>query len=649
VRRVLFAVFFAAVLFGSVVPAGLAEDLPRHRDPLDFGPEPPNMESLSDLYGFVFNWTMVEDYSMALSWLDFSGFVFAPAATKSVMDRFTTLFGSAIGDLNLTKSDIEMIKAYLRRLKLDEAEAAIGVALARLDGANATVGSMDLTVLDLAAILKGSPQELLAGDEGLRALIEKYRLELLALLEQHGDLSKPGTFPGGILLPNGNVLLPNGTIITFIQTYLAIEVSPMEALVGSSVLVRGSLTDSSGLGLASRGVNVFIDNDVAGVVYTDESGSFVLTLGVPYLYRDHVTVSAQYRGEVLGNSVYLPCSSNDVEVELIYYTPVISIDMPQVVYPGKVFAVSGVVGHDGVGVDGLAVEVIAFGSLVHLTSGDGGRFSAVFSVPSGSPEGLAGVGVYSSPRDVFGPAGFVGYVDVVRVPLSLSVDYSSWTVSGLPFRVSGSVFLDGVPVSNCTVRLGGSVGGSEVATGVDGRFESEVALPFSLFTADYSFNVKAYASEPWVKDSSVGGEVFVVNIVTLVAGPVLLGGVVYYGSKRLRGYRRPRRRVAPPTPMEDGPVATPVPAAEAEAEAGPVSVRGAYGSAVELVVKRTGVEPRPSETLREYLDATEGGLGVGARVFRSLTLMFERWLYGGSEVKLGVVDRLLMRLRRLFS
>jgi hypothetical protein len=188
------------------------------------------------------------------------------------------------------------------------------------------------------------------------------------------------------------------------------------------------------------------------------------------------------------------------------------------------------------------------------------------------------------------------------------------------------------------------VGESVVATGADGVFESEIGLPLSLFTADYSFNVKAYALEPWVSDSSASGKVFVVNVVTIVAVPLVVGGVVYYGSKRLR---KPRRRVALPPPVEDGLV--PVPVAVSEVDSGLVGVREAYGSALELVVKRTGESPKPSMTLREYLGAVKSKLGEGERVFRSLTLMFERWLYGGSEIRVGVVEQLVRRMKALFS
>ena len=634
-RRVLLALLIVVTVIGSVIPVGLAEDLPRHRDPLDFGPEQPDLVSLENLYGFIFNRTLTENFPLALHWLDVAGLVFAPQTTKVVMDRFTTLFRSEIGDLNLTKADIEMIRGYVRHLKWDDAKLAVAAALARLDVANATVGDMDLTAIQLAVILKGSPASMLGGDEGLRGLIEKYREELLALLKQAEESGNPPTLPDGTVLPPDAV---------FIRTKILISVTPVEALVGSSVLVSGNLTDMSGVGLASRRVHVFIDNDLVGWADTDGSGSFTLTLGVPYVYKDHITVSAEYLGEIVGSSVYLPCSSNDVVVKLIYYTPVISVDLPRTVYPGRVFNVSGSVQYGGVGVGGLDVEFFAFNGVVHLVSDGGGLFSVAVSVPPDSPEGLTGVGVYSSPREVYGPSDFIGYVNVVRVPLTLSVDSSSWAISGLPFRVSGSVLLDGVPVGNCTVRLGGSVGDSVVTTGLDGRFESEVGLPFSLFTADYPFNVKAYAPKPWIGDSSIGGRVFIVNAVTLIAGPVLIGGGVYYASKR---FRRPRRRVAVSPLVEDGPV--PVPVAEAEAEVGPGTVRGAYGSALELVVKKTGVTPKPSQTLREYLDATKGGLGAGARVFRSLTLMFERWLYGGSEVRVGVVERLLRRIRELFS
>ncbi|MDP2900217.1 MAG: hypothetical protein Q8O47_04545, partial [Candidatus Bathyarchaeota archaeon] len=329
-RRVLLGLFVVLAVVGSLIPIGLAEDLPRHRDPLDFGPEPPNLAGLQGLYGSVFKWTMAENFPMALSGLDFSGFVFAPEATKAVMDRFTTLFGSAIQDFNLTKSDIEAIRAYLRRLKPDEAKAAIAVALARLGGTNVTIGSMDLSAGQLAAILKGSPQEMLAGGEGLRALIGRYRGELLALLGETEDLSEP----------IGPIILPNGTVITdpeFIRTKLRISVEPTEVLVGSVVRVWGNLTDSTDVGLASRKVEVFIDNDLVESVITDESGSFDLGIPIPFVYRDHVTVSAQYLGDIIGNRVYLPCSSNDVRVNLVYYTPVISVDLPKTVYPGKSF------------------------------------------------------------------------------------------------------------------------------------------------------------------------------------------------------------------------------------------------------------------------------------------------------------------------
>lgn len=615
-RRVL-VTFLVVLMVGSSVPAGLAADLPRHRDPLDFGPEQPNLVSLENMYGFIFNRTLTENFAEALHWIDVAGLVFAPQDTNVVIDRFTTLFRLEVQDLNLTRSDIEMIRGYVKHLRMDDARVGVAAALVTLGRANVTLDGMTLTARELASLLKGSPTQILNDVENLKVLIERYKTELLSLLEPEEPL---------------------------IQTRLTIQVTPTEAIVGSDMVLVGMLTDGSGSGLVGREVDVLTDYNKVGGVVTDASGSFMASLSVPYVYEDHITVSAEYRPNQVDQSVYLPCASNDVEVRLIYYTPVISLSLPRTVYPGKTFNVSGSVQFDGVGVGGLGVEVHVFNSTTHFVTGSSGLFSATLSVPVGWPEGLSRLGIYTSAREVYAPSSLVSPVNVTRVPLTLSIDSSSWAVSGLPFRISGSVLLDGVPVGNCTVRLGGSVGDSVVVTGPDGRFESAVGLPFSLFTADYSFNVKAYAPEAWVSDASVGGKVFVVNMVTMIAGPVIIGGVVYYGSKRLR---RPKRRVAVAPVVEEVPLTEAVPVVKTEG--GPAGVREAYGSAVELVMKRTGVAPRPSETLREYLDATEGQLGAGARVFRSLTLMFERWLYGGSEVRLGVVERLLRKIRGLFS
>jgi hypothetical protein len=410
--------------------------------------------------------------------------------------------------------------------------------------------------------------------------------------------------------------------------------------------VKGTLTDGVGKAIEAKFVDFLFYGEKVELVMTDGLGAFNVELFVPYVYRDNLNVSAEYWPRGGDKLVYSPSSSNEVQVKLIYHTPVINVTVPNVVYPGKMFAISGNITWGHLPVSGISVEVAILGSIVTARSGANGRFSVDVSVPSDYPEGLTSIRLMSLGEGVYGPAAASADVEVVRQPLELRVNAPSWAVSGFPVRVQGTVMSDGVPVVNCSIGLESRVGSIVTKTGSDGRFEADLSPPTVLGTESYSFMVSATPVEPWIRSSSVSGEVFMTNLLTLVGGPVLLVAGGYYVSRIIR--RRPRSR---PNIRESQPVGEPIPLAVAPiAGVEPEGMRDSYASALDLVSRRTGLSPRPSSTLREYLSEVWSSLGEGGRPFRALTMLYERWLYDRApEVNLGAIRGLLRRVREFFS
>ena len=604
-----------------VVPV-VADTLPRHQDPQTLGPQPPDVGSLFNLYGFVFNMTAAENYTGAVSWLDWARLVYTTPGSESLIDGYNGQLGAFISGMNMTKTDLDLARENLRHLRTDDLEALLQRIQEDLNKENVTLHGLQSTSLDLATLLKRPPDALLAGVDALRVLHAEYAQQVELIIQ---SMQNVGTL--------------NATI-------LSINVAPKEILVGSKIMVTGKLTDVLGNALGTRYIEVLFDDKVVGVSAINGSGVFVLELSAPFVYEDILNVTAEYWPSGGDAIIYLPSASNEVHVKLIYYTPVIDVSVPKIVYPGKMLMIEGNVTYGGASVAGVGVNVVVFGFDMVTVSGIGGGFSFEVPVPRDSVEGTTSITLASLADGVYAPVKALARVDVVRQPMELSVDAPSWAVSGFPVRVKGTASSEGTPVANCSVRLESGVGSVITRTRSDGGFEVELSPPLVLGTENYPFVVKATPVEPWIRSSSFSGEVFMTNLLTLVGGSVLVIAVGFYASKKIQ--RKPR---TPSMAREEPLVAEPttvtvVPIVAVE----PEGVRDSYAYALGVVSRKTGVIPRPSSTLREYLVEVWGSLGENGGPFRSLTMLYEGWLYDRDvDVNLGAIRVLLRRVRELFS
>lgn len=614
------------VLLLFLVPSVGAE-LPRHVDPLIFGWQNPPPGSLFDLYGLVFNTTAIQDFGGAEGWLGWADRVNATSDLAFLLSKYNILLNMEVGSLNSTSLGIASARALLKHLSRSEAMQALKLAREYLAEANTTLAGVDAVSRQLGTFYKTSPAPLLAGGARIAALIE--------------------LFDGEILLLQVQAVLPPEGFPQLTPTDLRIEVVPGEALVGSSVSVSGVLTESGGAGLPNRFVDVFVDDGLVVRVEAGIDGAFTTTILVPYLYRSSVVVSAEYWPGVDDVLKYLPSASNAVEIKLIYYSPDVVLSVPSPVFPGRDASVSGSVKWDSMGVAGLRLRVAAFNSVYSVVTGADGSYSLSVSVPGGYPEGSSVVVVDSLPGGVYGPSGAQAVVDVVRIPLSLEVVAPSWVVAGTLSGITGRVTAGGVPLANCSVVVVSDAGVASVVSSADGSFRADQAYPLGLATADTRYRVSATPAEPWIRPAAASGVIFVVNLLVVVGGPVLLAGASYYGYRQYR--RRPRR----PKKVEEELIAVPVAGGSSVVVSLAGGERGSnevYSDALELVGEKTGVRMGASMTLREYLSVVRDRLGAGWKAFRSLTLLYERWLYDPVEPqRVGVFSRLVLRIRALLG
>ena len=121
-----------------VVPVG-ADTLPRHQDPQTLGPQPPDVGSLFDLYGFVFNMTAAENYTGAVNWLDWARLVYTSPGSESLIDLYNGQLEAFISGMNVTKADLNLARENLKHLRTDDLEVLLQRIQEDLNKGNVTL------------------------------------------------------------------------------------------------------------------------------------------------------------------------------------------------------------------------------------------------------------------------------------------------------------------------------------------------------------------------------------------------------------------------------------------------------------------------------------------------------------------------------
>jgi hypothetical protein len=636
------------ILLLIMVPG--AWGLPRHRNPLDLIEENPHPSSLFQLYGYIFSTLAGENFSGASSWLSWAGRVYTTPDMGFILDRFNNLTSREIHDLNQTRHYLNLASRYLRWMRVEETDQSLLKVSSHLREANLTLSQLRDASQGLAELLKTSPQPLLEELEPVEELARRYLQEeelihaenLINRLRLGEELSQEEWEEIHDLFPDFN----QSQVKPLIPTRITLIAEPNRTKLGERVRLHGELSDGDGEGLGGRIIQLFLDNRLEGLAQTDSQGRFEHNLTVPYLYKESIILESAYTPRGGDEDVYASSRSHPMEIQLIYHTPVISMDYGGF-YPGRSTNLSGRVTHDGKTLKDITLDIRIFQNQYRAKTDDKGRFNISTPVPGDLQEGSHILNVETMPRELYGPATLRRIIRVERIELELDVELPRWALSGSMVKVEGRVRVNGNPLTNCPIEIVQREGIRRSTSTTDdyGEFSTNYRIPMNLFTSKYIYSIKADPVEPWLAPSRTEGGIFVVNIFTLLGGPILLLGIVYFGTKRIdfQGLRRARDEEEELIKEKDQ-------RNEFEEPGNAVTL---YGRILGWITRVSGLGMGRADTLREYLEKLQGRMSEGIfEAFQSLSLWYERWLYSEDGGISAIPDRVrsyYLRIKELLG
>ncbi|MFH2112165.1 MAG: DUF4129 domain-containing protein [Candidatus Bathyarchaeota archaeon] len=605
--RLLLALLVSLTLSGNGV--AYCVDYPRHVDPTQLTLENPNPLQLFELYSQIYGYIAVSDYAGARQLLALAEDVAAPASTLKVLSQYNLLLVSVINDLNQTEGGLTEAFEHLRWLREALAEESLIVSGRQLKAANGTADNLDSVSGLLASVLRYSPGRLLECVDSLNRLIDELNARILEGFEEV-ELIKA---------------------MRLEETFLGIAVSDARPVVGSVTRVTGNLIGSAGMGVGGRVVRFYLEGSIVGEAETDLGGELGYSLRVPYRYVESLRLRAEYWPSAGDRGLYIPSVSNTVYLSPTYSTPLLLVEAPGVVYPGRGFQLRGALSHLSSPLGRATVSVRYLGSTHSVVSGNNGGFIVNLFTPEAAEEGLTQITVSSVAQGTVGPASAVHRVQVTRMPLEVAVEKPFLVFSGQDAVITGEVRSEGAPLQGCsvTIKMGEKV--YDVFSDENGEFSIGCTTGVLTPSSRQTLEVVAAPREPWIQAKTLSSDFILINTVMAVALPFLGFAAVHR--------RRTAQPIAGTLMQQQAPVVEPVVYH---------ALPGLYIRAVELVSRVTGVRLQPSYTIREYLRAAKPGLvGSVYSIFAGISELYERWYYGGqrSEPSLEAAESTVEKLR----
>jgi len=614
-KRLMVTLFMIVIFFNTCVSNVGA--YPRHVDPSIILLENPNPIQLYQLYRRVLNYINSSEYGEAISLLDSAKEITAPSSTQKVLDEYNDLIESLIEELNLTETGINTAYDYLRWLREDRAEEALHGSEPHLISANDSLINLEFSSTSLVKVLGGSTDTLLEGINSVDDTIKRLKIDILEGYTQV-EVIKEAKLEG------------------LRSTTIGLAVNNSKPIVGSTISVVGNLLDVKEIGLEGKIVTVFVNGMMIQETLTGRGGFFNCVLNVPFQYEKELFVYAEYWPTNSDLEVFTPSVSNIIQLKVGYETPDLSVDSPITVFPGREFTLNGVLSLNSLPLEGFEINVRYLGSSKIDISDYDGSFSVKLVTPDQASDGFVQISVSSSPQDIVGPSYKVVKAQIVREPLSITLDRPWIVFSGLSALIGGSINSVGYPLKDCVVKvyMHDLVLVTQTDSNGDFRFTNDADL-FELSSKN-DFTIVAVPKEPWISSVSFSFSYLVINSVMSLLAPFAI--LTYLYMKR--------RTHDQPLPIETETIDLP------KLKSEPSGLTALYFDALNLMSALTNLSIRRSDTLRDYLRKVRPFIGrLSYTIFERVTKIYEHWLYSGNKDKppLRTTEKMIKRLRDSFE
>ncbi|HKT22629.1 MAG TPA: DUF4129 domain-containing protein, partial [Nitrososphaerales archaeon] len=275
------------------------------------------------------------------------------------------------------------------------------------------------------------------------------------------------------------------------------------------------------------------------------------------------------------------------------------------------------------------VQITFFNASETLRTDASGVFATTLTVPANASDGVYYVYARFAPQGAFGPSVNFTSIQVVHLPMNITLVAPSLSLAGLSATIGGTARANGTAVSGANVTVDSPWGAVSAVTDASGGFK--VSLPVSPFEFAFSRNVTAtvVAPQPYIARGTVADSLGLFNIL-LVALPVAAVAILGYEAVKLGAFEGVRKRRDGALSMAEGQYG---PAEEPAFETliGGHEVLLLYREALIMAAKKLSIRFRPSLTLREALALVQSkGEGPALEPFRTLTQAAEDLLYASA-------------------
>ncbi|MEM3466869.1 MAG: DUF4129 domain-containing protein, partial [Candidatus Jordarchaeales archaeon] len=523
--------------------------------------------------------------------------VSVPSTMRYIFNRFNQLVQNLTETLMSVKEQLDEAENLIDSGREEDAKPVLTKASYGLASANMTFNILQQAVMELTRTFSLPSYEFTGRLDAIGDLLNRMYLRLLSLLskiEEQKNLS---------------------------ETLLEIVVQPSSVWIGSNITVEGRLS-SLGTGLPGRVVTIILDENNVAQAVTLENGVFRKSVSIPYVYKPILTVSAKYSPSGEDKKVFKPACSNTVEISLLYVIPVLNIRVSGEVLPGRNFTLEGTV-KASVKLPYETVKTSWLMDVKSLPLSPEGFFKTVLHVPETVADGKYALKVETPASGVFAPISKTVYVNVERLKLNLTLEVPQTVFAGIEAVFKGGVSYpqDYEQDSKVIIIVGDTVLAEEV---FQQSFETRVRIPFTMLTGYYPYSVQVKPGAPWFSETVAEGRILVINPFALVAsvGSVSILVLILAGGRRkVPGKKEQAKEALEAQVPQD---------AEYFVTKGLKWLMDLYWQAVAIVSSITGIEIKPSMTMREYLKKVAPSLGEAYESFERITLTAEKALYSPS-------------------
>ncbi len=610
-KKLLALVLVVLVLVSG--PIALAIQVPRQVDPSTAPSDPVYGQGLYLFYGAIVGAVTGGNFTAASALIKQTGFIHIPAEIADAVNSFNRLVNSTANLFLTVDHQLKNASGYVSTGRLALARISLQGAIINLRSANITLTQLFGAEPQLAAIT-GIPSSLLLQKlQPLETLFDSDTAQANRLLKVITGASRLN------------------------QATLTLSVTPATIETGSSVVVGGQLTRSSGSPLPARNVTVYFENSPIGSATTSNSGRFSTSFKTPYYYQKVATMFASFLPAGNDTLVYAPSTSAPVKLNVTYSLPDASVSIPKSVLAGQRLHTFGTVSKDGRPLSNLQISLSGF----KLTSTNftlrNGSFAIDLEVPSSLGQGTYPLTFATGSNGTLGPLVSLQNVIVIKIDPTIKSNIPIVAFAGFPTTISGSVRANGSSLAGARVLNVSPSPSVSVATTGDGTFSFSVTPPLTISNGGWSYTLEVFPTQSWISATPLNVSVFVVNPLVL-ALPVASLAILAFSVRR----RRPPGQISAPELFEEQ-----GPAEVIQAAPLPTGLAGIYSRAVEIVERATSIPLKPQTTIREYLAAVRGVL-KGIKHFEYISSALESQLYGpgvAAEVE-GWAETELRELRK---